>query len=86
MDDKPGSQRAQLPHSSSPFPGPVLLENPTWSRILSFFLSFFFFLVVLGLELRAYTPSHSTSPFFFFFFVKGFLHNRILRTIVLAWL
>jgi hypothetical protein len=25
---------------------------------------FFFFLVVLGLELRAYTLSHSTSPFF----------------------
>jgi hypothetical protein len=25
--------------------------------------SFFFFLVVLGFELRAYTLSHSTSPF-----------------------
>jgi hypothetical protein len=28
---------------------------------ISFFLSFF---VVLGLELRAYTSSHYTSPFF----------------------
>jgi hypothetical protein len=28
-----------------------------------------FFFVVLGLELRAYTLSHSTSPFF----VKGFI-------------
>jgi hypothetical protein len=32
------------------------------------FLSFFFFLVVLGFELRAYTLSHSTCPFF----VMGF--------------
>jgi hypothetical protein len=31
-------------------------------------LSFFFFFLVLGLELRAYTLSHSTS-----LFVKGFL-------------
>jgi hypothetical protein len=30
--------------------------------------SFFFFFVVLGLELRAFTLSHSTSPIF----VKGF--------------
>jgi hypothetical protein len=30
----------------------------------SIFIYFFFF-VVLGLELRAYTLSHSTSPFFF---------------------
>jgi hypothetical protein len=32
------------------------------SKFLSFFLSF---LAVLGLELRAYTLSHSTSAFFF---------------------
>jgi hypothetical protein len=30
--------------------------------VFSFFLSFFFF-AVLGLELRAYTLSYSTSPF-----------------------
>jgi hypothetical protein len=28
-----------------------------------FFLFWFFFFFVLGLELRAYTLSHSTSPF-----------------------
>jgi hypothetical protein len=31
----------------------------SWRRIRFFF----FFLAVLGLELRAYTSSHSTSPF-----------------------
>jgi hypothetical protein len=35
---------------------------------------FFFFFSVLGLELRAYTLSHSTS----LFFVKGFYHDRVL--------
>jgi hypothetical protein len=38
-----------------------------------FFLGFFFF-AGLGLELRAYTLSYSTSPvlrFFFFFFERG---------------
>jgi hypothetical protein len=39
-------------------------------NFFSVFFSFFFF-VVLGLELRAYTLSHSTSPFFFF--CDGFL-------------
>jgi hypothetical protein len=34
--------------------------------------SFFFFFVVLGFELRAYTLSHSTSPFF----VTGFFEIR----------
>jgi hypothetical protein len=34
-------------------------------------LFWFWFFVVLGLELRADTLSHSTSPFYFF--VKGFL-------------
>jgi hypothetical protein len=33
--------------------------------------TFFFFFLVLEFELRAYTLSHSTSPFFFFF-VMGF--------------
>jgi hypothetical protein len=36
---------------------------------ITFFLSFFFFfIVILGFELRAYTLSHSTSPFFDEFF------------------
>jgi hypothetical protein len=33
-------------------------------------LYFFFFLVVLGFELRAYTLSHSTSPFLWCFFFE----------------
>jgi hypothetical protein len=41
----------------------------------------FFFLVVLGLELRAYTLSHSTSPFY-----DGFFQDRVLQTICLGWL
>jgi hypothetical protein len=48
-----------------------------------FFLGFFFF-AGLGLELRAYTLSYSTSPvlrFFFFFFWE-----RVLWTIFLGWL
>jgi hypothetical protein len=36
------------------------------------FLSFFFFFALLGLELRAYTLSHSPSPFF----VIGFFRDR----------
>jgi hypothetical protein len=39
---------------------------------------FFFFVAVLGFELRAYTLSHSTSPFF----VMGFFLNRVLQ---FAW-
>jgi hypothetical protein len=34
---------------------------------------FFFFFAVLGFKLRAYTLSHSTSPFF----VKVFFRNRV---------
>jgi hypothetical protein len=37
------------------------------------FLSFFYFLAVLGLEVKAYTLSHSTNPFFVMgFFEIGF--------------
>jgi hypothetical protein len=32
------------------------------NRIFAALLAFFFFFVVLGLEFRAYTLSHSTSP------------------------
>jgi hypothetical protein len=52
-----------------------------WSGrgLLSGGKTFFFFLVVLGLELRTFTLSHSTSPIF----VKGFsrqgLANYLLR-------
>jgi hypothetical protein len=41
-----------------------------------------FFFVVLGFELRAYTLSHSISPFF----VKGFFQDRVSRAICLGWL
>jgi hypothetical protein len=62
---------------------------PPWSCVREscfVFVSFwqsvlFFFLVVLGLELRAYTLSHSTSPF-----CEGFFWDRILQTICQGWL
>jgi hypothetical protein len=38
--------------------------------------------VVLGLELRDFTLSHSTSPIF----VMGFFSDRVSRTICLGWL
>jgi hypothetical protein len=38
--------------------------------------------VVLGLELRAFTLSHSCGPIF----VKGFFQDRVSRTICLSWL
>jgi hypothetical protein len=44
--------------------------------------SFFFFLV-LGFELRAYTLSHSTTVLFF---CVGFFQDRFLRTVCLGWL
>jgi hypothetical protein len=48
-----------------------------------YFLSIFFFLcAVLGLKLRAYTLSHSTSPFV----VKGFFEIGSCGTICLGWL
>jgi hypothetical protein len=47
---------------------------------LSFFF-FFFFFAVLGLELRAYTLSHSTSPF-----CDGYFRDRVSRTICPHWL
>jgi hypothetical protein len=47
------------------------------NRAAVFFAFCFFFLVVLGLELRAYTLSHSTSPIF----VKGFCEIGSGRTI-----
>jgi hypothetical protein len=38
--------------------------------------------LVLGLELRAYTLSHSSSPFY----CDGFFQERISRTICPGWL
>jgi hypothetical protein len=43
--------------------------------------TFIYFLVVLGLELRAYTMIHSTSPF-----VTVFFQNRVFWTICPGWL
>jgi hypothetical protein len=45
-------------------------------------LHFFFFLLVLGLKLRAYTLSHSTSPCF----CDGFFQDRVLRTVCPVWI
>jgi hypothetical protein len=60
------------PHTPPPHPGQHLL-----------FL--FFFLVVLGLELKVYALSHSTSPFFLsFFFVMGFLEIGFHKLFALA--
>jgi hypothetical protein len=42
----------------------------------------FFFFVVLEFELRAYTLSHSTSPFF----VKGFSIQGLLELFAPGWL
>jgi hypothetical protein len=49
------------------------------------FLFFFFFVAVLGFELRAYTLSHSTSPFFcdgFFEIGSGELFPGVLVQIL----
>jgi hypothetical protein len=55
---------------------------PSWPRSY-----LFFFFLVLGLELRAYTLSHSTSPFFCDgFLVLFFFQDRVLWTIFLGWL
>jgi hypothetical protein len=43
--------------------------------------AFFFFFFSLGFELRAYTLSHSTSPFFVIFFL-----DRVSQTICPGWL
>jgi hypothetical protein len=42
----------------------------------------FFFFSVLGFELKAYTLSHSTSPFFVC--VMGFFQDRVSQTICQA--
>jgi hypothetical protein len=52
-----------------------------FSIFFPFSFSFFFLFAVLGLELGAYTLSHSTSPF-----VMGFFRDRISQTICLGWL
>jgi hypothetical protein len=41
-----------------------------------------FVFALLGFEFRAYTLSHSTSPFF----VMGFFQNKVLQTICQGWL
>jgi hypothetical protein len=56
------------------------------AQVLYYFLStpnhFFFFFAVFGLELRAYTSSHSTSPIF----CDRVFQDRVLQTICLGWL
>jgi hypothetical protein len=47
-----------------------------------FFCFCFCFFVVLGLELRAYTLSHSTSPFL----CDVFFRDRVSQTVCLGWL
>jgi hypothetical protein len=46
------------------------------------FVLFYFVFAVLGLELRAYTSSHSTSPFM----CDRLFQDRVSGTICLGWL
>jgi hypothetical protein len=50
-----------------------------WANYTFFF--FFFFFVLLGLELRAFTLSHTTSPFY-----DGYFGDRVSQTICPGWL
>jgi hypothetical protein len=54
----------------------------SWNLDMSPLNTFFFFFAVLGFELRAYTLSHSISPFLWWIFFK----IRISRTICPDWL
>jgi hypothetical protein len=45
------------------------------------YLFIYLFIAVLGLELRAFTLSHSTRPF-----CDGYFQDRVSRTICLGWL
>jgi hypothetical protein len=68
--------------SSDTFPWPLSSFSYLSSFLLSFF-SFFFFFAILGFELRAYTLSHSTSPFL----VMGFFQIGSLNYLPgLGWL
>jgi hypothetical protein len=52
------------------------LDTPSWI--------FFFFFVVLGLELRHFTLSHSTSPLFCV--CEGFFQDRSQELFASGWL
>jgi hypothetical protein len=58
-----------------------VMLNTDHSFILSVKISFFF-LLIPGLELRAYTLNHSTSPFF----VNDFFQDGVWQTICLGWI
>jgi hypothetical protein len=65
----------------------LLTAAPLFSQLLKhayleLFKSFFFFLVVLGLKLRAFTLRHSISPIF----CDGFFRDRVSGTICPGWL
>jgi hypothetical protein len=52
-------------HTLGKYPTPLALASPTF---------LFVFFAVLGLELRAFTLSHSTSPFLLYLFLRyGFM-------------
>jgi hypothetical protein len=57
----------------------VLSTHDFWIIIMSLFFLFF---VVLGLEIRAFTLSHSTSPVF----CGRIYQDRVLQSICLGWL
>jgi hypothetical protein len=57
-------------------------DGQVGQRKLQSQILFFFFFVVLGLELRAYTLSCFTSPIF----VMGFFEIRVSKTICLGCL
>jgi hypothetical protein len=64
--------------ASETSPGVGLGASRACDKVQSFF---FFFFAVLGLEFRAYTFSHSTSPF-----CERFSLDRFSGTICPGWL
>jgi hypothetical protein len=58
-----------------------MLIIPALVRLKQEDIKVFCFVLVLGLEIRACTLSHSTSPF-----CDGYFQDRISQTICLGWL
>jgi hypothetical protein len=59
----------------------LVIDWIIYSVSLLIYLSFIYLFVVLGLELTAYTFSHSTSPF-----LDRIFQDRVSRTVCLDWL
>jgi hypothetical protein len=59
------------------------IDIPVFFPLGNLFLNFIYLFAVLGFELRVYTLSHSTSPFFVMDF---FFSDRVSRTVCPRWL